>query len=73
MYGILARNRGMWGCESMCKDLDGNVLTFATKEEAQAKANEYNDRCGRINNFTQYFAVEYNQPTRTPGYVNVRR
>ena len=72
MYGVLARNTGMWGCESMCKDKDGNILTFATKEEAQAKANEYNNNCGRINNFTQYFVVEYNPPKSVKGYVGIR-
>ena len=58
MYGILARNRGMWACETWCKDTDGKTLLFNTKEEAQKVAEEYNDGC-KINCFTQYFVKEY--------------
>ena len=59
MYCILARNRGMWGYDSVCKDKDGNVILFNTQEEARAKAFEMNESGGRVNNFTEYFAIEY--------------
>jgi len=58
MYGVLAKNRGMWGFSTWCKK-DGKVMTFATKEEAQKVADEYNGNAPKINNFTEYFAVEY--------------
>lgn len=59
MYGIIAKNHGMWACESWCKDKDGNYLSFETKEEAQKVADEYNTRRGNVNCFTQYFAVKF--------------
>lgn len=59
MYGVLAKNRGMWGFECWCKGSDGKELTFATKEEAQKVADEYNANRPVINNFTEYFAVKY--------------
>ena len=54
-YAILARNTGMWGCESLCKH-DGKVVLYNSKEEAQKVADEYN--APRINNFTEYFVIE---------------
>ena len=59
MYGVLARNRGMWACESWCKDVDGNILLYNTKEEAQKVADKYN-AISSITCFTEYFAMEYN-------------
>ena len=58
MYGIIACNRGMWGCTSWCKR-DGKPELYATKEEAQKVADEYNSSRPPINNFTKYFVEEY--------------
>ena len=59
-YGILARNRGMWGgMESWCKDQDGNPILFDTYEEAAAEAEDYRKQAGRVNNFTSFFPKEY--------------
>ena len=58
MYGILARNRGMWGCTVWCTTEDNKPELYATKEEAQRVAKERNDR-QVINRFTDYFAEEY--------------
>lgn len=57
-YAILARNHGMWGCESVCKH-DGVVVTYDTREEAQKVADEYN--APRINNFTSYSVIEWKE------------
>ena len=59
MWGILAKNRGMWGCSMWCKGIDGEIELFPTKEEAQKVADKYNDGRSPINCFTQYFAVKY--------------
>ena len=59
MYGIIAKNTGMWGCSSWCVDMDGNTILFRTKEEAQKVADEYNAKRPPINCFTQYFASRY--------------
>ena len=59
MYGILARNRGMWGGITVwCKREDGEVELYATEEEAQKIAKERNDR-QVINRFTDYFVEKY--------------
>ena len=57
MYGIMARNRGMWGCTAWCKRGD-EVELYATKEEAQKVADERNNR-QVINRFTDYFVSKY--------------
>ena len=59
MYGVLAKNIGMWGFSTFCVDENGKAMTFATKEEAQKVADEYNENKPIINGFTYYFAVEY--------------
>ena len=60
MYGIIARNRGMWGCSSWCKR-DGKPDLYATKEEAQRVVDEINATRSPINNFTDYFVKEYKE------------
>ena len=60
MYGVLAKNCGMWGCSTWVKQ-DGEIMKFETKEEAQKVADELNGN--RINNFTQYFVEEYKNNT----------
>lgn len=56
-WGIIAVNRGMWGFQSWCKTINGDILLFDTQEEAQTVADKYNEP--RINNFTQYFVEKY--------------
>ena len=59
-YGVLARNRGMWGgVTSWCKGSDGKPLLFDTYEEAAAEAEQYRKEAGPVNNFTSYFPKEY--------------
>ena len=58
MYGIVAVNRGMWACESWCKDESGEILSFETEAEAQKVADKYNSR-SHVNNFTQYFVEKF--------------
>ena len=61
-YGVMARNRGMWGgMTSWCKGEDDNPILFDTYEEAEAEAKKYRDMCGRINSFTDYFPKEYEE------------
>ena len=57
MYGVLAKNRGMWGITTLCMK-DGKTLCFKTKEEAQKVCDEYNSDRPVINNFTEYFVVD---------------
>ena len=58
MYGILVKNIGMWGFATWCVR-DGKPELYATREEAERVAREYNDREGHVNRFNQYFAKEY--------------
>lgn len=58
MYGILAKNRGMWGCTVWCKR-DGEIELYKTKEEAQKVADERNNR--QVNRFTDYFVSVYEE------------
>lgn len=59
-YGVLARNRGMWGgMESWCKGKDGKPLLYDTYDEAAKKAREIMDSHSNISNFTDYFPKEY--------------
>ena len=59
MYGIIAKNTGMWGITTWCHNGD-KVELYATKEEAQKVATQRNQQ-SIINQFTQYFAEEYKQ------------
>lgn len=59
MYGVIAKNTGMWACESWCKNMDDEIILFKTKEEAQKLADEYNSKRSPVNCFTQYFASKY--------------
>lgn len=56
MWGIIARNRGMWGITTWCRK-HGEIQLFETKEEAQKVADELNGVM--INRFTDYFVSEY--------------
>ena len=58
MYGIMVRNTGMWGCTTWCTR-DGEVELYATREEAEKVAQQYNDMQGPINRFSHYWAEEY--------------
>lgn len=59
-FGVMARNRGMWGgMTSWCKGQDGKPILFDTYEEAAAEAEKYRKEAGPINNFTSYFPKEY--------------
>lgn len=58
MWGIIARNRGMWGISTWCKKY-GEIELFETKEEAQKVADKWNG--DRINRFTEYFVSEYSE------------
>ena len=58
MYGIIVRNTGIWGCISWCTR-DGKVELYATREEAEKVAQQYNDAQGHINRFNTYWAEEY--------------
>ena len=58
MFGIIARNRGMWGCmETLCKR-DGVPMTFPLKEQAEEEAERLNNANNGINNFNSYYVVE---------------
>ena len=58
MYGIMVRNTGMWGCTAWCTR-DGKVELYATREEAEKVAQQYNDMQGPLNRFSHYWAEEY--------------
>ena len=61
-YGIIARNRGMWGGITVwCTGRDGQPLLFDTYEEAAAEAESFRNICRRVNSFTQYFPKEYKE------------
>ena len=54
-WGILCKNRGMWGgMESWLKH-HGKTVRFRTEEEARKYAQELRDSQGRVNNFNSYF------------------
>ncbi len=58
MWGIMVRNRGMWGITTWCTH-DDKIELYATKEEAQKVAEERNNS-QKINKFSDYFAKKYN-------------
>ena len=60
MYGILAKNRGMWGCTTWCKK-NGEIELYKTKEEAQKVVDEINANRSPVNNFTSYFVEEWKE------------
>lgn len=60
MYGIIARNSGMWGFSSWCKK-DGEIELYASKEEAQKVVDEINNNRSPINNFTSYYVSKYEE------------
>lgn len=61
-YGVMARNRGMWGeLAGWCVGLDGKPLLFDTYEDAATEAEKYRKEAGQINNFTHYFPKEYSE------------
>ena len=60
MYGILAKNRGMWGCTTWCEK-DGEIELYNTREEAQKMVDEINATRSPVNNFTSYFVKEWKE------------
>lgn len=58
MYGIMVSNTGMWGYTTWCTH-DGEVELYATREEAEKVAQQYNGRQGYINRFNTYWVEEY--------------
>ena len=57
MYGIMVKNTGMWGCATWCTR-DGEIELYATREEAERVARQYNDRQGPINRLNHYCVEE---------------
>ncbi len=57
-YVIICKNNGMWGgMESVLKN-NGVEIIFESKEEAQKKVKEIEERQSRVNNFNSYFVEE---------------
>lgn len=54
-YGILCKNRGMWGGMSSWMTSDGKTLIFPTEKSAQNYVDKFEKRRSRVNNFTSYF------------------
>lgn len=58
-YIIVCRSMGMWGGLETYLKSNGEIIIFDSKEKAQEKLKEINDRQGCINNFNSYFIREY--------------
>ena len=54
-YGILCKNRGMWGGISSWMTSDGKTLRFPTEKSAQNYVDKFESGRSRVNNFTSYF------------------
>jgi len=57
-YMIICRNNGMWGGISCPLSVDGEVVLFNNKEEAEEKLNDIKKHESPINNFNSYFVEE---------------
>jgi len=60
MWGIWAINRGMWGYATWCKK-NGEIELYRTMQEAQKVVDQRNSKRPLVNNFTQYFAMKYEE------------
>lgn len=58
MFTVMVKNTGIWGCTVPCKKEDGSIEQYQTKDEAQKRANDYNNKQGVVNRFNYYFVEE---------------
>lgn len=58
-YGILCRNRGMWGGIDSWMTKDGKTLRFKTEQDAKRYLNKIETGRSRVNNFTNYFVSKF--------------